>query len=62
MVIYTYSLDRKYLVENIKTKFPKYSEKQFKTISFDRLEYLSQLVIDSEPNAETEIKRILKIK
>lgn len=62
MQIHTYNVHRKYLVENIRATYSQFTENQFRYVSTDRLEYLTQLVINSEPNAETEIKRILKIK
>ena len=62
MVLHTYSVEKKYLIANIRSKFPKYLENQFANIAIDRLEYLENLVKEEDSNSETEIKRLLKIK
>jgi hypothetical protein len=62
MQIHTYNVQRKYLVSNIRATYPQYSEAQFSYVKTDRLEYLENLVTECEPNAESEIKRILNLK
>jgi hypothetical protein len=62
MVLHTTPTLRNSYIDILKDKFPSISKKQFSALATDRLLYLSNLVSDSEPNAKSEVYRVLGIK
>lgn len=62
IVLHTTPTLRNSYIEILKDKFPAISKKQFSALATDRLLYLSNLVSDSEPNAKSEVYRVLGIK
>jgi hypothetical protein len=62
MVLHTTPTLRKSYIDIIKDKFTEVTSKQLNTLATDRLLYLHNLVIDSEPNAKSEVYRVLGIK
>jgi hypothetical protein len=62
MVLHTSPTLRKSYIDIIIGKYTKISKKSLNALATDRLEYLSNLITESEPNAESELFRVLGIK
>jgi len=62
MVLHTNPTLRNHFIEMILNKFPKVGKKNLNALATDRLEYLSNLVAESNPNSKSEINRVLSIK
>ena len=62
MVLHTSPTLRKSYIDIIIGEYPKVSKKSLNALATDRLECLSNLITECEPNAQSEIYRILGIK
>lgn len=62
MVLHTTPTLRKSYIDIIIDKFPKIGTKRLNGLATDRLSYLSNLITESESNAQIEVYRVLGIK
>ena len=62
MVLHTNPTLRNSYIEIILDKFPKVGKTRLNALATDRLSYLSNLITESESNAQSEVYRVLGIK